>query len=139
MRDMEIHECLSHLLTMTMKECWRDSGSITAASAADRRLSPVRDYLRDHFAESVSLDDLSSMFFINKYYLTRLFREQYGMTISAYVLELRINHAKQLLRFSDHSLEQIAAICGFYDLSYFSRKFKKAEGISPSAFRKQWN
>ena len=138
-RDMEIHELLSGLLTRIMKDCWKDTAGRTASETSLNRLSPIRSYLRAHFAENISLDELAGMFYINKFYLTRLFREQYGITISAYINELRINHAKQLLRFSDHSLEEIASMCGFYDLSYFSRKFKNAEGIAPSAFRKQWH
>ena len=136
-RDMEVHETLSRLLTLIMKDCWKEPGAASAAGGAGT-LREVRQYLTEHYGEKITLDQLSERFFLNKYYLTRLFRSTYGITISDYILELRIRRAKELLRFSSESLEEIARLCGFYDLAYFSRKFKNAEGCSPSAFRKQW-
>ena len=53
-------------------------------------LEKVKIYLDEHFTEKISLDDLSDRFFINKYYLTRIFKETYGVTISHYVLFRRI-------------------------------------------------
>lgn len=137
-RDMEIHESLSSLLTMIMRDCWNETESSIHVHNSIKPIQEIHDYLREHCTEKVSLDELSSMFFINKYYLTRLFRQQYGLTISDYILEQRITVAKQKLRFTRDSIEEISQECGFYDLAYFSRKFKKAEGITPSAFRKQW-
>ena len=135
-RDMELHETLSALLTMIMKDCWKEPDS--AESGTLSRLVPIRDYLQEHCTEPITLDALSSRFYINKYYLTRIFRMHYGTTILDYLLELRINRAKQLLRFTDETLQTISAECGFSDQAYFSRRFKNAEGISPSAFRRQW-
>ena len=136
-RDMELHQDLSRLLTSIMKDCWNEERELFSPGQSER-LQAVREYLRTHYAEKISLDDLASRFFINKYYLTRVFRSQYDRTISDYVFELRLARAKQLLRFSPLSLDEISRQCGFYDLAYFSRQFKKAEGISPSAFRRQW-
>lgn len=136
-RDMEIHQAISFLLTAAMKDCW-NTDSHHIQQATNLRIEPVRQYLFSHYKEKISLEELSSRFFISKFYLSRLFREQYGMSVSDYILDLRIRHAKELLRFSALSLNEIAEQCGFYDLPYFSRTFKKAEGISPSAYRKQW-
>ena len=136
-RDMEIHQYLSSLLTQIMKDCWNPE-SIKRRSDLNSNTEQLRSYLSEHYQEKISLDDLSSTFFLSKFYLTKLFKEQYGVTISDYILDLRIRHAKELLRFSNQSLEEIASECGFYDLPYFSRKFKKAEGITPSAYRNQW-
>ena len=136
-RDMEIHECLSSLLTQIMKDCWNPESAGRNASS-EFNTERVRSYLGEHYQEKIRLDELSSIFFLSKFYLTKRFRDQYGVTISDYILDLRIHHAKELLRFSSKSLEDIASECGFYDLPYFSRKFKKAEGITPSAYRNQW-
>ena len=136
-RDMEIHQYLSSLLTQIMKDCWNPE-SANKNNSVNPNTESLRSYLSEHYQEKISLEDLSSTFFLSKFYLTKLFKEQYGITISEYILDLRIRHAKELLRFSDKSLEEVAAECGFYDLPYFSRKFKKAEGITPSAYRNQW-
>ncbi|MBR2761815.1 MAG: helix-turn-helix domain-containing protein [Solobacterium sp.] len=135
-RDMELHETLSGLLTMIMKDCWSDTNNPRSHSL--HNLEAVVTWLHEHYTEKISLDELSERFFINKYYLTRLFKRQYGMTISDFILELRIRRSKELLRFSGESMEAIAEQCGFYDLAYFSRKFKKTEGTSPSVYRRQW-
>ena len=136
-RDMEIHQNLSSLLTQIMKDCWNPE--ITKPNYySNSNTEMLRSYLSEHYMEKISLDELSSTFFLSKFYLTKLFKEQYGVTISEYILDQRIHHAKELLRFSNKSLDEIASECGFYDLPYFSRKFKKAEGITPSAYRNQW-
>lgn len=87
---------------------------------------------------STSLEELSSRFFINKYYMVKLFTEAYGTSIRVYVNALRVTKAKQLLRFSDMRMEEIGCEVGFEDPNYFSRMFKKVEGMSPSEYRKLW-
>jgi len=84
------------------------------------------------------LDELAERFFINKFYLTRIFKEQYGYSVVNYIMVLRIARAKQLLRFSDLSMEKIGEACGMPDANYFSRVFRRVEGTSPSEYRKQW-
>ena len=63
-----------------------------------QNLDPIRDYLDTHYTEKVSLDALADQFFISKFYLTRVFKEQFGVSINTYVLNLRITKAKQMLR-----------------------------------------
>ena len=101
-------------------------------------VADVKEYLEQHYSEKITLDQLSHDFFINKYYLTRVFKEQYGQSITAYLQSLRITHAKQLLRFTDRSVEEIGFECGLGQLHYFSRVFKEVEGVAPSVYRSQW-
>lgn len=103
-----------------------------------QNLDPIRDYLDTHYTEKVSLDALADQFFISKFYLTRVFKEQYGVSINTYVLNLRITKAKQMLRFTDKKLEDIGYQCGLGAPHYFSRIFKQVEGITPSEFREKW-
>ena len=65
---------------------------------------------------------------LNKFYLTRIFKEQFGTSINSYLIEKRITHAKQLLRFTDKSVESIGMECGMGAPYYFSRMFKNVEG-----------
>lgn len=94
--------------------------------------------LNEHYTEKISLDELAVLFFINKYYLTKIFKETYGTTINSYIIAKRITRAKQMLRFTDKTLEEIAGSVGMNGGNYFSRMFKKIEGISPREYRKQW-
>lgn len=138
-RDMMIYEKIISLLTLLMKESWHPEHSRkTVTGSKKQMLQDIKDYLDSNYQKKVSLDELSHMFFINKFYLTRVFKEQFGLSINNYLLQIRITHAKQLLRFTDMTLEAIGSECGMGDPNYFSRMFKKVEGISPREFRTMW-
>ena len=136
-RDMRINEQLSRLLTLLMEQSWQPAGA-ARTSTKKQDLQQVREYLDNHLTEKITLDDLASRFYINKYYLTRTFHEQFGMPINVYISQQRVTRAKRLLRYSDLTIEQIAAQCGIFDPNYFSRMFKKIEGIAPAEYRKLW-
>lgn len=136
-KDMKIFEQLSSLLTMLMEDSWAPSKE-SKNPTGKRNLQDVKEYIDVHFKEKLLLNDLAEQFFINKYYLTRVFKEQFGLSISHYIMQQRITHAKHLLRFSDHSIEQIASLCGLEDANYFARVFRKVEGVSPGEYRRQW-
>lgn len=136
-RDMRINSSLNELLVLLMKESWHPAER-SDAILKKQNFDPIRDYLDTHYTEKVSLDALADQFFISKFYLTRVFKEQYGVSINTYVLNLRITKAKQMLRFTDKKLEDIGYQCGLGAPHYFSRIFKQVEGITPSEFREKW-
>ena len=135
-RDMRINEKLSSLLTLIMEESWHPESAKTCKKRPE--LAEIRAYLDAHYTEKIALDNLAKKFFINKFYLTKIFKEAYGVTINTYVAERRITAAKSCLRFSDKTIDEIGNAVGMNDANYFSRAFKKIEGISPSEYRKQW-
>lgn len=134
-RDMRINSCLNALLVLLMQESWNPTEQ---TGRKRQNLLPIRDYLDEHFTEKISLDALAERFFISKFYLTRVFKEQFGVSINTYLLNKRITKAKQLLRFSNEKLEDIGYRCGLGAPHYFSRVFKQVEGITPSEFREKW-
>lgn len=136
-RDMMMNEKLSSLLTLIMKESHYMEGE-KRLSQKKHNLQEIKEYLDNHYQEKICLDELASRFYINKFYLTRIFKEQYGLSIYSYLQQIKITHAKQLLRFTDDTLESISLACNMGDPTYFSRAFKKVEGISPGEFRKRW-
>lgn len=136
-RDMEINEELNRLCTLLMAESWHPEEA-GARAAKKQSVIPVKEYLEQHYMQRISLDGLSQEFFINKFYLTRVFKEQFGYSITAFLQNVRITHAKQMLRFTDKSVEEIAQDCGFGQLHYFSRVFKSVEGVAPSVYRSHW-
>ena len=135
-RDMRINEELNKLCTLLMAESWHPEEAVTAPKKMS--VVDVKEYLDQNYATRITLDELSKAFYINKYYLTRVFKEQYGQSITNYLTSLRITHAKQLLRFSDKTVEEIGLECGLGALHYFSRVFKEVEGVAPSVYRSQW-
>lgn len=135
-RDMRINERLSSLLTLLMQESWNPENSTVSKKRME--LAAVKSYLDEHYIERITLDELEARFFINKYYLLKIFKENYGSTISNYLIAKRITRAKQLLRFTKLTIDEIGCEVGMDGAGYFSRMFKKAEGISPKEYRKQW-
>lgn len=135
-KDMMINEQLSSLLTLLMKNNYNQK--ITISYKDSYSLNNIYNYLKDNFLTFTSLDDLANKFNINKYYLTRIFKSTYNISIVSYILNLKINHSKELLRFSNDSIEEVALKSGFNDSNYYTRTFKKLEMITPLAYRKQW-
>ena len=135
-RDMRINEELNRLCTLLMEQSWNPEEATTAPKKLS--VAEVKEYLEQHYAEKITLDDLSKQFFINKYYLTRVFRNQYGCSIDQYLMQKRITYAKEQLRFTDKTLEVIAGECGLTDAAYLSRVFRKIEKINPGAYRSTW-
>ena len=136
MRDMKINAALSELLVLLMSESWHPEDATTAKKKAS--VADVKEFLDSHYAEKITLDKLSTDFYINKYYLTKVFKEQYGQSITAYLLNVRITKAKHLLRFSNKSIEEIGLEVGLGAAHYFSQTFKSVEGVPPSIYQKQW-
>ena len=144
-RDMEISDSLGHLLTLLMQETVREEASsviderTASLISIDRKINitNIKEYIDSHFMEPISLETLSTRFYINRSYLSHVFKEQYGMTISNYVNQQRVTKAKELLRFTDETVEAIAIDCGF-EPNYFARVFKKLEGMPPSEYRAKW-
>jgi AraC-like DNA-binding protein len=136
-RDMRICEKLTTLLTLLMAESWHPENKIHIGSKR-QSLQNVKDYLDQHYREKITLDHLAGTFFINKFYLARIFKEQFGVPINGYLAQVRITHAKQLLRFGGLTIEETGRECGFDEPAYFTRVFKKVEGITPGEFRRMW-
>jgi len=135
-RDMEINSELSSLLTHLMSDSWHPEKAHTGTKKTS--MIEIKQYLDENFSKKITLDELSERYFINKFYLTRIFKEQFGISIMDYLLSVRITEAKNMLRFSKNSAEEIGISCGIGDIYYFSRVFKKIEGISIREYRKQW-
>ncbi|AIQ68975.1 response regulator transcription factor [Paenibacillus graminis] len=93
-------------------------------------------YIDRNFEQKLYLKDLSVQFFINQVYCCQLFKNNLGRTFSEYVAELRIRKARELLKQTDLSIEQIAVKSGYVDYYYFNKVFKKHCGMTPTKFRK---
>ena len=127
-----ITDILTLCFTVPLKQ------ELASQTGAVGKLQSVKEYIDVHFAEKLSLDEISEQFFLSKFHLSREFKRIYGTTVGNYILGQRITYAKELLRFSDKSMEAIATACGVMDTSYFNKIFKKSEGISPSQYRRRW-
>ena len=135
-RDMRIQEKLSSLLVLVMEDAW-DTQQTVSDAPEPMDIQQVKEYLDANYMRKITLDELASRFFINKYYLLTLFKDRYGVTVNAYLNQMRVTYVKQQLRFTDRTAESLAAELHI-EPAYLSRLFKKVEGVSPSEFRKSW-
>ena len=94
-------------------------------------------YLREHCAEKLSLEELSKSCFYNPSYLSRRFKEYFGITITDFLSRSRLEKAEELLRSSNLSTDRIAQECGFSSKNAFYRQFKEFRGMTPGDFRRQ--
>ncbi|WP_081444699.1 helix-turn-helix domain-containing protein [Blastopirellula marina] len=95
------------------------------------------EYLHANFSQDVSRDDLAQAAGVDPCHFTRLFRQTMGQTPSRYLSQVRIEHAKHLLRYgsSELTLNEISARCGFYNQSHMGREFRRQVGTTPNLYR----
>ncbi|WP_159881267.1 response regulator [Paenibacillus puerhi] len=98
----------------------------------------IRDFLVHNYAKKHSLKELSDMFFLSKEYISKMFKEEFGMNLFEFIAMLKMEKAKQMLSSDDRKLREIVDALGFNDESHFSKAFKKYTGHSPRAYRDQW-
>ena len=92
-------------------------------------------YIRNHYQEGVSLEEVADTLDITPEYLSTLFNREMGENFTSFLKKFRISHAKRLLRGTDKKISDIAFEVGYSDPKYFSRVFKTEEGISPGEYR----
>lgn len=126
------------LLNQLLSECVLSTMTMGKASDMPEIIQGVRMHLMNHFQEKQTLEELGSRFNINPYYLQKQFKRYVGMSPSEYQIYLRMNKAKELLRSSKLPIGEIAYNVGMENLGYFTRLFKKQEGMTPLEYRKLW-
>ncbi|MBS4209360.1 response regulator [Bacillus sp. FJAT-50079] len=99
-------------------------------------MEEVIQYIKDHYQESISLQDLAAQFFISDSYFSRIFKEHTGQNFIEYVTEHRITVAKDLLKYTSLKTNEVSSYVGYTDQRYFSQIFKKYTGMTPTAYKK---
>ena len=99
------------------------------------RLHFVLQYIHDHLTERIEVDTLSRKAYLSRNIFFKWFKEQFGITPLEYITRERIRLARELLALEKHSITQVSMQCGFTDVNYFVRTFKKSEGLTPGAYR----
>jgi two-component system response regulator YesN len=115
-----------------------------AAYIADRRsksgkgsIEKVKIYIDSHYKDNIYLKGIAAMFYMNPVYLGQLFRKNYGVYFNEYLLSLRIEEAKRLLRQTKKRMYEIAELVGFQNADYFATQFEKLEKMTPTDYRNQ--
>ena len=109
--------------------------SQAGTKAASVDFAAIRQYVDEHFCESISLQEVAQKFYVNQAYLGRTFRTNTGKKFNDYVNDLRIDRAVSLLRERTVRVQDICIMVGYKDITYFYRKFKERTGKLPSDYR----
>lgn len=131
---MEVKDILKEGFCYILEELHKEKEAKEAKPITD-----AKRYIREHYRETLRLEDVSSAVGFNATYFSSLFKKETGMNYMDYLTELRMTKAKELLSESDLSLADVAEQVGYNDLKYFSRLFKKAAGINPSEYKKLYS
>lgn len=131
-------ESILHILTEQERYAKQRQFRFIDASSYNALSQRIIRYLEEHYAEDVSLDGLSEVLGYNKSYLCVAFKKDTQTTILDFLNMIRIRRAAELIVYSDHSLNQVADMCGFASDSHFNRVFVKYVGITPGYCRRAY-
>lgn len=93
------------------------------------------EYINKNYSKKLTLQSIAENVHINSSYLSRLFRQKTGTTLTNFISEIRLERAKELILQSEDKTYEIASLVGIEDPAYFSQIFKKHTGYSPTEFR----
>ena len=104
----------------------------------ERTITGITRYLQEHLAEEVSLSVLAEVFHLNPQYISQLFKSEIGVNFLPYLTNIRMEKAKKLLLSTSLSIAEVAEQSGYGDYRVFTKVFKKAEGVTPSQYRRDF-
>jgi two-component system, response regulator YesN len=99
-------------------------------------LNKAKEFIETHYADSITLELVAEYMELSPFYLSKFFKDRYGMNFIDYLTEIRIQHAKEEMVDQGKSLKEICFSIGYKDPNYFSRVFKKQTGLTPTEFRR---
>jgi len=128
------YEIINSLMTQLMMTVLqkRDSGHY------DEYVEKIICYLNENYYRKITLNELAQETHLSKFHMSRLFCQKTGASPIEYLMRIRINKAKELLRQTTYSVSQISEKVGLENTSYFIRFFRRFEVMSPGEFRKKW-
>lgn len=98
----------------------------------------VRSYIDTHYAEKITLEMLSGLYYVSPFYLERVFRRETGFSLRQYQIDRRIGEAERMLVFGEEDIREIALRCGYDNVQYFYTAFRKHVGCTPKEFKSRY-
>lgn len=113
-----------------------DELNMDKKTADKKPIRMAKQYIREKYAQPITLEEVSSQIGFNSTYFSTLFKKETGQNFLEYLTDARIQAAKQLLSDTGRSVNQVAEEVGYIDLKHFAKVFKKSTGLTPSEYRK---
>ena len=115
----------------------RKMSDLAKNSVVSRHIVVAIDYIRSHIQENLTVESIADSLSLNSSYLSKLFKQEMGITLSHYIRDQKINVACNMLRHLDESSLTIANYLGFSSQSHFIQVFKKTTGMTPEEYRRR--
>ncbi len=129
----------SHLKNHIHKKALKKlGGSKDAVGSTTDIIGKIKQYVKDHLQEEISMEDIAEVVYLNPQYMARMFKKHEGISILEYITDRRIEMASVLLRESDYTIYQVAGMVGYANYSYFTRVYKKMTGKTPQDYKKAY-
>lgn len=126
---------LKHLLKTSLGDYLEASRAAMEAESA-RPIRQALQYIEDHYAEKLTLEELADIVELNAVYFSVLFKKETGINFSSYMVNVRMEKAKEILCSTNETIAAVAESVGYKDSRYFSQIFTKTVGIKPALYRK---
>lgn len=128
------YQLLTGALLLIAKDCYLRNATQSQSDSADSYINTVVQYVKENYAEKITIDGLSERFFVSKTKLSNDFKRQSGMTLGAFLMMMRIDHAKALLK-QGYRVEHVAKLCGYPGTSFFIKTFKRVTQLTPLKYQ----
>lgn len=127
---------LLHILILQLQRITDSPFELITAQHPSKECAYIKRYLDSNYSENITLDYLSALSHLNKYYLSHEFTKYYGISPMNYLSRKRIDVCKELLENTDYGISDIAHLVGFSSQSYLSQSFRKSCGMTAGTYRK---
>ena len=125
----------------TMRWLWilrKRCAKYARSDTNSKHINACKEYIYSHIKERITIEDLADELGVSSGYLSRLFKKETGISVSAYIRSQKIDMAKNLLRFSDYSMIDIANRLSFSSQSHFIQQFREVVGMTPKKYRDEY-
>ncbi len=137
-RPFKTLTCINHIITILLKInriIYEQNNKIISTPKKDLS-SLIFDFINANITEDLTLEQIAEQFFVSKYYVSHIFKENLGISLHQYIIKKRLNACRYAIT-SGEPITQVAEKFGFSDYTAFFRAFKKEYGISPKDYRDQ--
>lgn len=125
---------LLRLIAELLPYCSRNTAEDALLTEHAKKLKHVLSYINEHYMDELTISELAGLCFFSEYYFMRFFKKYMGMSCVQYIKNVRLERAADRLENGENNTLEVALSCGFSNLSYFHREFKKKYGMTPKKF-----
>lgn len=137
--DLILNSLLTQLVVTLLRQIKNNLSNLDPKKllSATSNIQRSIEYLRENYQNDYCMDDVAKVANLSPYHFIRMFKNQTGKTPYGYLLDIKIEKAKEMLKNKKElTITQICFMCGFNNVSHFTSLFKRKTGVSPSRYRK---